>query len=400
MRIDNFVLNNTLHNCVGCFACKDACPKKCINIKTDAEGFLYASVEEENCVNCGKCSAVCPCISAGKNDDEQILFAAHSKSDDVRMRGSSGGMFEEICKLLLKEGYYICGAAFDDNLQLKHKIISSYEDLKPLLKSKYLQSDTSGIFFEIHELLKEDKKVLFCGTPCQVSALRNYVGKNNDGLVTVDIICHGVPSQKFFDEYIKTLEKENEGKITEFSFRVKNNKYRHAHGFEYCVDKNGKSEKISGVYTQSTYYNAFKKYLIFRKSCYSCKYATLNRVSDITLGDFWSLEKYDVFANTDKGESLVLANTSLGRKILEKVNDVKTKQYPVKCAIDTNYCLTKHTKQPKLRDEILNEFKENGYKAIADKYFSGSNGLKNKLVWAIPPALRNLLRVIRGKINV
>ena len=400
MRIDNFILQNTLHNCVGCFACGNICPKRCIDIKKDDEGFVYASVNEEECINCGKCARVCPCINADKNKEEQTLFAARSKSDDVRMRGSSGGIFEELSKMLLKDGYYICGAAFDDNLKLKHKIISSYEDLKPILKSKYLQSDISDIFPKVDELLKDGKKVLFCGTPCQVSALKNFVGNNNVNLVTVDIICHGVPSQDIFDDYIKTLEDENGGKVKDFSFRVKNNKYHHAHGFSYSCEKDGKCETVNGIYTQSSYYNAFKKYLIFRKSCYNCKYATLERVSDITLGDFWSLEKYDIHANTDKGESLVLANTALGKELLLKIDTAVLKEYPVKYAVDTNYCLTKSTKQPASRDLIFKELALNGYKITSQKYFRGGNGIKNKIGWSIPPAVRNLLRVIRGKINV
>ena len=215
-----------------------------------------------------------------------------------------------------------------------------------------------------------------------------------ENLLTVDIICHGVPSQKTFDMYIKTLEKKHDSKIADFTFRVKDNKYKHAHGYSYRVADKGKQVVINGVYTQSSYYNAFKKYLIFRESCYSCKYATQNRVSDITLGDFWGIEKYDFPANTDAGVSMIITNTARGFITYSLIQEkIVSKEFPLEYGIESNYCFTNATKKPKNRDEIISGFNDCTYEDIAKKYFY--SGIKYRIYWLIPPYIRNLIRKLR-----
>ena len=379
-------------NCTGCMACVDVCPQSCIAITAGADGFFYPELDESKCIDCGKCRSICPIENKRTADTEQTLYAAYAKAPDVKNRGSSGGMFELLAKHCLAQGYYVCGAAFEGTT-LKHRLIHREEDLPPLLKSKYLQSDTRGIYGQLLALLKNGQKVLFCGTPCQVSALVNVVpAQQRENLLTVDIICHGVPAQKTFDGYIQTLEQKHKEKIRAFSFRVKDNRYRHANGFRYITES---GKQVNGIYTNSTFYNGFKRYLFFRESCYRCRYATVARVADITLGDFWGIEKHDPSANTDAGVSMIILNTPKGHQQFAAVKeDLVYKQYPLQYGVDANHCLSKSAVKPAKRDTIVAELAQAGYEATAKKYFQPS--LVQKVYWLIPPALRNSIRKLRG----
>lgn len=390
-----YSIENLKAKCTGCVACVDACPVKCISVSYDNVGFRYSNINETKCIKCGKCYNVCPIEIKKSEPNPQHLFASYAKEKTVQNRGSSGGMFELIATYCIEKGYYVCGASFEE-MVLKHKIVNDLQALKDLLKSKYIQSDTQNIFNQVVQLLKNQNKVLFCGTPCQVSALKNIVPDNlKNNLILVDIICHGVPSQKIFDMYIKELEKKHKGKIRNFSFRVKNNKYKHAHGYSYELFKNGKKKVINGIYTQSSFYNAFKKYEIFRESCYNCQYATLDRVSDLTLADFWGIEKYDFKGNVDHGVSMVITNSQKGELLFESIKSlVEYKEFPLQYGVESNHCLTKHTQKPKNRDEIIESIENLGYEATSKKYFR--SGLISKIYWFIPAKMRKVIRKIRG----
>lgn len=389
-------INNLMSKCTGCVACIDVCPTNCIFVKYDNAGFRYSEIDNSKCIQCGKCYNVCPIENKRQELSQQHLFATYAKDEEIQKRGSSGGMFELIATYCIKKGYFVCGAAFE-NMILKHKIVNDLDKLKDLLKSKYIQSDTCTIFDEVLKLLKNDSKVLFCGTPCQVSAMKNFVPTNlRQNLILIDIICHGVPSQKIFDMYIETLEEKYNGKIIEYSFRVKDNKYKHAHGYSFKLKKkNNKVKTINGIYTQSTFYNAFKRYEIFRESCYDCKYTTLSRVSDITLADFWGIEKYEFKGNVDSGVSMVIVNSEIGEKVFESIKDfIEYKEFPLDYGVESNYCLTNSTKKPLKRDEIINSIEKKGYNYSANKYFK--SGLIAKIYWLIPSKIRTKIRKMRG----
>jgi coenzyme F420-reducing hydrogenase beta subunit len=394
MRIDDIV--NLREKCTGCMACVDGCPRRCINSVTGKDGFRYTAIDNALCIGCGRCFAVCPIMNHRKNGTEQRLFASYAKDPEIRNSGSSGGIFHLLAKYFLNEGYAVCGAAFDGKI-LKHRIICSESELLPLLKSKYVQSDTTGIFKEILSHLKSGGKMFFCGTPCQVSALKNYLPDNiQKNLFTADIICHGVPSQETFNLYIRSLEEKHKAKVLGFSFRVKDNRYKHAHGYSYVIETDGKTETVNGLYPQSSYYNAFKKYLFFRESCYDCRYTTPNRVSDVTLGDFWGIEKYDFKADTDAGVSLILTNTMEGETAFFAVSqDTIYEEFPVEYGIESNHCLSKSTVKPKLRDEIIEKLRIEGYDAVAKEFFSsGAVGIFSPL---IPSKIRKLIRKLRWR---
>ncbi|MBP3437551.1 MAG: Coenzyme F420 hydrogenase/dehydrogenase, beta subunit C-terminal domain [Clostridia bacterium] len=393
-RIDSIV--HLEQKCTGCMACVDACPVNCISSMVGKDGFLYSVIEDSKCVGCGKCYSVCPIETKKKHGEEQRLFAAYAKDSAKQNNGSSGGIFELLANHFLKQGYFVCGAALD-NLTLKHRVVRGEEEIKPLLKSKYIQSNMEGIYEEILGLLEKGEKVFFCGTPCQVSALLNSASKaKRELLFTADIICHGVPSQKVFDEYIDTLKRKHGGEISDFSFRIKDNRYKHAHGYSYKVIKNGKTRVVNGIYTSSSFYNAFKKYLIFRNSCYDCRYATLDRVSDITLADFWGIEKYDFKGSVDAGVSMIVTNTKNGLDAFSALEEkIVYKEFPVQYGVDSNHCLTHTTRKPKKRDAIIEELAMNGYETTAKKYFGC--GIIHRLYWWIPPSARTFIRKMRGK---
>ena len=393
-RIDQ--IKNFSDRCTGCSVCVDICPVGCIKPNVREDGFRYVKVLDAKCIHCGKCLSVCPIETLKKETQEQHLYAAYARDEKARNDGSSGGIFELLARHFLSEGYSVCGAAFD-GMELRHRIVHSAEELPPLLKSKYIQSDTGGIYNEILTFLKNGGKLFFCGTPCQVAALKNAVSPElSNQLFTADIICHGVPSQETFRMYIQNLEEKSGGQIKSFSFRVKNNSQRHAHGFSYYFTKNGRGRTINGIYLQSSYYRAFKKYLFFRESCYSCRYATLERVSDITLGDFWGIERYQFPSDTDAGVSLILANTEMGEKAFTSIaKQTVWKEFPVAYGIESNYCLTNATPKPSVRDAVIESLHMNGYAATAKKYFAAS--ITERIYALLPPGIRRLRKKLRKR---
>ena len=278
--------------CCGCFACGDACPKSAIKYKKDKDGFLYPYIDETKCINCGKCLKVCPRLNSQKNKFEQKGFVCYSKNESIYNNSASGGIFSELARYVLENDGVVFGAAFV-NLKVKHIRIDNLEELYKIQKSKYIQSDLRGIYLICKKELKLNKLVLFSGTPCQVTALRNFLGREYDNLITCDLVCHGVPSQKIFDKYIAYENKMNKGKIIDFTFRCKLKKRSSTHTFRYVIKRdNGQTKDKIGNYYDSPYLMGFQKHIFLRESCYDCKYANIDRVGDITLGDFWNVADY------------------------------------------------------------------------------------------------------------
>lgn len=380
-------------NCCGCGACQAVCPTKSITMELDDEGFLYPKKSSLQCIHCNKCIAVCPMLNVIKNSDfEQKVYAAWARDYKTRLDASSGGLFETMAHLVIDGGGIVCGAAFDEHLKLKHFCVDNLENLKKLCKSKYIQSNTDGVFIKIKEYLFNGRKVLFVGTPCQAAGLRGYLGKEYENLIVFDFICHGVPSQDMFDKCIKYEEKKRGGKINSFTFRVKHGNVKEVHGYAYSIKTKGKVIRKKGLYYEFPYYFGFKKYIFFRPSCYSCPYSTPDRCSDITLADFWGVEKYVKNVDFYKGVSMVIINSQKGNKLFEKVKEkIIFYDSNIQTAIECNQCLSNSTPLPKVREAMFKDLNNIPFDSFIKKYLIPQKTIFHKFLYILPGFIRKKL---------
>ncbi len=346
-------MNKNLEQCTGCASCYNKCPVNAITMEENKEGFLYPIIDEKKCINCGLCTQVCPIKNVNFKNKKQKYVYAIAASDEIRKNSSSGGIFSIIANNILENNGYVCGAAFsEDFTKVQHIIIDKKEDLYKLQTSKYLQSEINECYKKIEKLLKENHLVLFSGTPCQVEGLNKYLNKEYSNLLTIDILCHGVPSPKIWQEYLKH-NFENK-KIQYVNFRCKDNGWALSSNLKIEFSNNTIFKEHSDI---NKYYRAFLSNLILRKSCYKCEYTTTQRVSDITLGDFWGINKFDKKINDNKGLSICLLNTHKANIIFQKIkSEFKIyKKFPIKCAKKGNPILKQASKKHINRDTFMNK---------------------------------------------
>ena len=302
-------------DCCGCGACEAACPRGAVAMRPDGEGFLYPAIDVAKCVGCGLCEKVCP-IKEGerwKAEREPRCFAAIHKSDGVLMRSTSGGAFTALSDIVLARGGAVCGADFDENLRVVHKITDTAEGRDRMRVSKYVQSDMRGIFRAVREE-RGKRPVLFTGTPCQCAALLSHLGERPENLFVCDLICHSIPSPLVWEEYKKLLETERGGKIAQVWFRSKRHPWGRANsnrGFAYRLE--GSDE----IFEDGRFYDLFIcERVIARPSCSACRFTDTRRVSDVTIADCFGIEKYAPEWNDARGVSLILTNTAKGEELL------------------------------------------------------------------------------------
>ena len=340
-------------NCTGCTACYNACIYGAISMATDKEGFLMPVVNNDKCVECHLCEKVCPIVSPreNKNTKQPDVFAMWSLPD--RTKSSSGGAFSAYARMILKNGGVVFGAAFDRNMGLRHIGVETIEGLDDLRGSKYVQSDVNGCFGNIKSLLKDGRFVLFCGTPCQVAGLKSFLRRDYDNLLTLDLVCHGVPSVAVFKTYLKKLSTRfaGKGRIDGFEFRRRN-----SWGFAPTVSLSGKLTKIYGG--DNAYMSAFDKSAIFRNSCYSCPFAKLPRIGDCTIADFWGIGRHGAPFRHDeqKGVSLVMVNNNKGQGFTDKLEDVFIEERDLDEALIENHNITHPSVAHLKRNDIIAAF--------------------------------------------
>lgn len=331
------------NKCFGCRACANICPVSAITMKEDDEGFFYPIIDNNKCTNCGLCKKACPSLnksktylSNNKNPDCYALMA----DDETRLVSSSGGAFTLIANWIFEQGGYVCGVAFvGQNVQ--HIIIDKKDDLYKLRGSKYVQSDTNTVYSQIKDLLNQDKYVLFTGTPCQVAGLYSFLGKDYEKLYTVDLICHGVPPQKVFDMYLAdTIQKDDVFAHT--TFRDKK-----AGWTVYTTTTTTGKHYYGGSLSKDTYLQAFINNMCLRPSCGTCPYTSTQREADITIGDFWAIERFDKNLNDNKGTSVILLNSHKGRELFSSIknNFVVCREVPLEYASYYNITLYTPLKQ-------------------------------------------------------
>ena len=352
------------HNCCGCGACMHICPQKCIEMVSDEEGFLYPEVDAQRCTNCGRCTAICPMKE--EHESHRIkCYAAWNKNEAVRLNSTSGGAFSAFAQSVINMGGWVYGAAFDNDIKCRHMGVNSADELNILRCSKYVQSDMNDVMPQIKEKLDNNLWVLFCGTPCQAAGLKKYLGKDYEKLLTIDIVCHGVPSPKIFADYINDIETMEECKVSKYQFRSKKDGWTKATCRLEFAD--GKVKLLSGI--DDSYCRGFLKSVFHRPSCYSCMLKTPFSQADISLGDFWGIEKVDKTLFSQKGVSLVICNTQKGEKWLDLVKD-KLEVYPEKIAsaIPENPRILSAVEEPKTRKKFWRDYKKHGYSYVKNKY--------------------------------
>lgn len=310
-------------SCCGCESCRQICPRQCIEMTFQDDGFSYPVINKEECMKCNICKEVCPLEEAKKivnSPQERECYYGWHRDGVVRHESTSGGAFSAIAELILDDGGLVYGAMFDDKFKICHQKVRIINDLWKLRQSKYVQSQTRNCYTEIKEKLDNSKKVLFCGTPCQVHGLQTFLQKYHEGLVLVDFICHGVTSPLLFKKYLDSLEKKNKSKVKKFRFRDKVT-IRNFSSLAYTTIEFENGKKISSG--MNSYLMSYMKGFMQRESCEACPYANLYRWSDITIGDFWGIE--DIVPNIKdefmKGISLIMANSRKGREVCNKLTE-------------------------------------------------------------------------------
>ena len=384
-------------DCCGYGACSVVCPQNCITMQEGTLGHLFPRVDQTKCVGCGLCNRVCPMQVDLTHCDRQAAVAAFAKDATTRFEGSSGGMFGVFSKKLLANGYIVYGAAFDEDLKLQCMSANTVEELSPLYKSKYLQSDMTGGFKKIKEQLRAGKKILFVSTPCQVYALKSYLMEDYPNLLTVDFFCHGVPSQRFFNQCLAEEEKALGSKILRYGFRAKKKRGATPHYVALSYEKNGRQKDIIDYYFVSPFYAIFQKYIDLRESCYNCRFAGRNRASDITIGDFHDIDRYIQGVNRFDGVSTVVLNTPKGYAMWDSCLEY-VQAYPMDLEklISDGQCFGNGTNRPARRDEFVDDYNKLETEALLRKWANPNAYRKQQIYYGLPKAIRQKLKKFMG----
>ena len=304
--------------CCGCTACGSICPKKAIVMKQDKEGFMYPIIDKSKCINCGLCDKVCPIKNAKESKKIQNAYIFQNADDRIRRESTSGGAFTAIAEYVIENNGIVYGAIFDDKYKVIHKGIDKKEELYKFRNSKYVQSEIGNCYCEIKEHLNRGKLVCFSGTSCQVEGLKNYLRKNYENLILVDVVCRAVPSPLIWKKYLDMRQRQYRD-ISRIMFRDKYYGYKYSNLSIYNKNNDKKQEYHKGV-DSDPYLRAFFTNICDRPSCYDCKFKKLHRESDITIWDCFEVEKYNKSFDDDKGTSRVLVHTDKGRNIINLLN--------------------------------------------------------------------------------
>lgn len=366
-------------DCYGCGTCVASCSKEAITMEEDEYGFRYPVINPNKCIGCGLCIKNCIQENNLKNNLKRC-YAGTNKDRQQSKSSASAGIFSGIADIFLKNGGLVCGAVMKINngvTIVEHQLITHIDDLYQLQGSKYVQSNLTHCLPEMESELKKGKLILFSGTPCQVAGIKSLFRKYNLQLYTIDVICHGVPNEQFFNNYLKTIQKKSGFEIKKFCFR--NKKYGWGHyGSISGVDREGYNKEIKITPSNSSYYKFFFDSEIYRESCYSCQFACLERVGDISIGDYWGIENYDSglleenggpFSTAD-GVSSVMLNTFRGEELLKKFG---SKLMLCETDIENMVIVNSQLRQPavhsNLRYKILETYKEKGYSAVERLFY-------------------------------
>ena len=408
--MSSIVLFDDKKDCCGCGACMNVCPKNAIRMAEDEVGFVYPEIDQNLCVGCGACKKACGYQTQPLMQKSEAVYAAASNNDNFLRKSASGGAFAVLAENVLKKDGVVYGAALpleNGKLEPKHLRIDTVERLPELQGSKYVQSAIGDTYAQVKKDLLDGKSALFSGTPCQIAGLKQYLKKDYENLLTVDIICHGVPSKRFFQSFMEDYGKKLGGTITEFYFRDKS---KGQGMITRSVYKNKNGERQEKVITGNllSYVNLFLRSFTYRKNCYSCPFASEKRVGDLTLGDFWGFhEEYPSYdekqgLSNGKGVSCILVNTNQGKVALEQCESqfvLMTSDFE-KVARHNDQLHSPSKYSPK-REQILELYQKEGYEAV-DRYFHKNykkDILKYTVSGMLPKGLKRNIKKMAGKIK-
>ena len=363
--------------CCGCNACGDICPHDAITFKTDIEGFWYPEVDKNKCVECGLCEKVCPELHIAelkKNDypKPSHTIAAINKNMRIRWDSTSGGAFSALAEGMYGQGGYVSGAIYNEDFSVRNYVSGNSEDLARLRSSKYLQSKAEGLYKEIRTLLKNGEKVLACGTPCQMAALRSFLMKDYDNLIIVDFICRGVNSPKVYRKYLDSLERKYGGKVV--YVKAKNKELGWRNLTRKVVFDNG--AVYYGVSMVDDFRRGYHTNVYCRPSCYACQYKGFPRMADITIADYWGIEKVDRNLDNNIGTSMILLNSRKGEAYFELIKDrLEWEETPFESILPGNIALTKPIEAAKIdRESFFKDLDSGTFDQVTEKYFPLESG--------------------------
>lgn len=319
--------------CCGCYSCVQRCPRQCITMTQDEEGFFYPHVDHTTCINCGLCEKVCPTLLPRQEHNVINTFAAKNHNEVIRKESSSGGIFTILAETIINEGGVVFGASWDQDNSVEHSYSESIDGLKAFRSSKYVQSNIKNSYKQVEVFLKSGRKVLFSGTPCQVAGLKAFLRSEYDNLIMVECVCHGVPSPGLWQKYLS--EVSNGRTVIEINHRDKHTGWENYS----VVIKFSDGSEIAQAHDENPWTRAFIKNITLRPSCYSCAYKGVNSVADITIGDLWGADKLLPEQHDNLGHTLVIIHTIKARDMVRNVECVKNFQMPEVAHYNSALCL-------------------------------------------------------------
>ncbi len=394
--LNTFLDDGDTSQCCGCSVCADSCSMEAISFRHGADGGIYPEIDANKCISCGACRRVCPIATKPDVVDatfEKKAYALMINPAALREKSASGGAFEAIATALHKQydDLMIAGAAWGEDLRVYHQLVP-YSEREVLKKSKYIQSNCSGIYREAKKKLNEGVHILFTGTPCQLAALKKYLGKEYDNLFLIDLICHGVPGEGIFGKYLDGLQRKKDVKVNRVSFRHKiKDFYGEVHSKYIRIELNN-GEIIKEEARINSYLRGFHAGLFYRDSCYSCKFANTNRYGDITIGDYWRIQDLNSKYVDYSGVSCLLFNTKKGWDLFENINGCECLETDVEELYKRNSQLLTPSGKHAKHDYFMSQIASEEFDTIIDSCVSCEKKYKLIISAIIPGKFKRMIK--------